>query len=59
MEGTVAGVRVVPPVVEFYDADPDVVHQMSLTVQNLSKCSKSLRFHGPATNVSSIDMERK
>ena len=54
MEGTVAGVRIVPPVVEFFDAESDVVHQMTLTVQNLSKCSKSIRFHGPASNVSSL-----
>lgn len=45
-----AGVRIVPPVVEFFDAESDVVHQMTLTVQNLSKTSKSLRFHGPASN---------
>lgn len=50
MEGTVAGVRIVPPVVEFFDAESDVVHQMTLTVQNLSKSSKSIRFHGPASN---------
>ena len=54
MEGTVAGVRIVPPVVEFFDAESDVVHQMTLTVQNLSKSSKSIRFHGPASNVSAI-----
>ena len=46
-----AGVRIIPPVVEFFDAESDVVHQMTLTVQNLSKTSKSLRFHGPASNV--------
>lgn len=51
MEGTVAGVRIVPPVVEFFDAEVDVLHQMSLTVQNLSKTLKSIRFHGPSTNV--------
>lgn len=51
MEGTVAGVRIVPPVVEFFDAETDVLHQMNLTVQNLSKSSKSIRFHGPSTNV--------
>ncbi|PFX34680.1 Calponin-likey domain-containing protein 2 [Stylophora pistillata] len=50
MEGTVAGVRIVPPVVEFFDAESDVVHQMTLTVQNSSKTSKSIRFHGPASN---------
>ena len=54
MEGTVAGVRIVPPVVEFFDAESDVVHQMTLTVQNLSKSSKSIRFHGPASNVSGL-----
>lgn len=52
MEGTVAGVRIVPPVVEFFDAEADVVHQMALTVQNLSKCSRNIRYHSPATSVS-------
>ena len=54
MEGTVAGVRIIPPVMEFFDAESDVVHQMTLTVQNLSKSSKSIRFHGPASNVSGL-----
>ena len=54
MEGTVAGVRIVPPVVEFFDAETDVVHQMTLTVQNLSKSSKVIRFHGPASKVSTF-----
>ena len=54
MEGTVAGVRIVPPVVEFFDAETDVVHQMTLTVQNLSKSSKVIRFHGPASKVSTL-----
>ena len=49
-----AGVRIVPPVVEFFDAESDVVHQMALTVQNMSKTSKTIRFHGPASNVSKI-----
>lgn len=46
-----AGVRIVPPVVEFFDAESDVVHQMALTVQNMSKTSKTIRFHGPASNL--------
>lgn len=53
-----AGVRIVPPVVEFFDAESDVVHQMALTVQNLSKSSKSIRFHGPASNVSGLRSDR-
>jgi hypothetical protein len=52
MEGTVAGVRIVPPVVEFFDAETEVLHQMTLTVQNLSKSSRNIRYHGPATTVS-------
>lgn len=54
MEGTVAGVRIVPPLVEFFDAETEVVHQMTLTVQNLSKCSRNIRYHGPATSVSTL-----
>ena len=51
MEGSVAGVRILPAVVQFHDAEPGVLHQMSLKVQNLSKFSKSVRFHAPDSKV--------
>lgn len=54
MEGTVAGVRILPAVVQFHDAEAGVVHQMNLKVQNLSKFSKSMRFHAPDSQVNLI-----
>ncbi|XP_052708553.1 cilia and flagella-associated protein 47-like isoform X1 [Crassostrea angulata] len=49
MEGDVSGVRISPPVVEFYDTEPNNVHQLNVTVSNISKTSKSIRFYGPKT----------
>ena len=54
MEGSVAGVRILPAVVQFHDAEPGVLHQMSLKVQNLSKFSKSVRFHAPDSKVKDL-----
>lgn len=51
MEGSVAGVRILPAVVQFHDAEPGVLHQMNLKVQNLSKFSKFVRFHAPDSKV--------
>jgi hypothetical protein len=51
MEGDVSGVRISPPVVEFYDTEPNNVHQLNVTVKNISKTSKSIRFYGPKTKV--------
>lgn len=56
MEGDVSGVRISPPVVEFYDTEPNNVHQLNVTVSNISKTSKSIRFYGPKTKVN--DTER-
>ncbi|XP_033113331.1 cilia- and flagella-associated protein 47-like isoform X2 [Anneissia japonica] len=47
MDGDVAGVRISPPVIEFFDADSDTVYTVNLTVQNISKFSKQIKFHGP------------
>ena len=49
-----AGVRILPAVVQFHDAEPGVLHQMSLKVQNLSKFSKSVRFHAPDSKVKDL-----
>lgn len=54
MEGSVAGVRIFPAVVQFNDAEPHVLHQMNLKVQNLSKFSKFVRFHSPNSKVKFI-----
>lgn len=55
MEGDVSGVRISPPVVEFYDTEPNNVHQLNVTVSNISKTSKSIRFYGPKTKVNDIE----
>ena len=47
-----SGVRISPSVVEFYDTEPNTVHQLNVTVKNISKGSKSIRFYGPKTKVS-------
>ncbi|XP_076799523.1 cilia- and flagella-associated protein 47-like isoform X2 [Clavelina lepadiformis] len=49
MDEDVAGVRISPPVVEFIDADVNEPYRTSLIVQNVSKFSKRIRFHGPIT----------
>ena len=51
MDEDVAGVRISPPVVEFIDADVNEPYRTSLIVQNVSKFSKRIRFHGPITEV--------
>ncbi|XP_022089961.1 cilia- and flagella-associated protein 47-like isoform X2 [Acanthaster planci] len=50
MAGDISGVRIIPPVIEFMDAEANAVHVRSVTVQNISKCSKQIKFHGPNTN---------
>ncbi|XP_041462969.1 cilia- and flagella-associated protein 47-like isoform X1 [Lytechinus variegatus] len=50
MDGDIAGVRIIPPVVEFLDAEANTVHCQTVTVQNISKCSRQIKFHGPSTN---------
>lgn len=54
MAGDISGVRIIPPVIEFMDAEANVVHAQTVTVQNISKCSKQIKFHGPNTNVSEL-----
>lgn len=46
------GVKICPSTVEFYDAETHCVHQMKLTVQNLSKKSQHIRFCQPESDVS-------
>lgn len=52
MEGDISGVRISPPVVEFYDTEANTVHQLNVTVKNISKSSKNIRYYGPKTKVS-------
>ncbi|XP_064627283.1 cilia- and flagella-associated protein 47-like isoform X2 [Lineus longissimus] len=49
MEGDISGIRIIPSSLEFFDSEVDVVHRQTVTVKNVSKSSKSIRFYGPKT----------
>ncbi|XP_072178621.1 cilia- and flagella-associated protein 47-like [Diadema setosum] len=49
MDGDIAGVRIIPPVIDFLDAEANTVHCQTVTVQNISRCSRQIKFHGPST----------
>lgn len=51
MDRDVAGVRISPASVTFYDTVPENVEQLNVTVYNISKSSKSIRFYAPKTKV--------
>ena len=51
MDRDVSGVRISPPALEFYDIVANTVEQLNITVKNISKGSKSIRFYGPKTKV--------
>ena len=46
-----SGVRISPPAVDFYDTVANTAEQLNITVKNISKGSKSIRFYGPKTKV--------
>ena len=52
MEGDTLGVRISPPQLEFLDTDVNTILELNVTVKNISKSSKSIRFYGPKTKVS-------
>ena len=47
MEGDIHGVRIIPPLVEFKDAVVNVTHKINITVKNISKTSKEVRYWHP------------
>ncbi|RDD38935.1 Cilia- and flagella-associated protein 47 [Trichoplax sp. H2] len=47
----IAGIKIFPSVVQFNDAIADETYKQTLTLQNVSGLSKSLRFSGPETEV--------
>ena len=51
MDKDVSGVRISPPAVDFYDTVANTAEQLNITVKNISKGSKSIRFYGPKTKV--------
>ena len=52
MDGDVFGVRIVPPLIEYRDTEIGETHKINVTVKNVSKTSKEIRYYGPQTHVS-------
>ncbi|XP_048239518.1 cilia and flagella-associated protein 47-like isoform X3 [Haliotis rufescens] len=50
MEGDISGVRITPPSLEFYDTEANTVYQLNITVKNVSKDSKHIRYYGPKSS---------
>ena len=51
MDGDTLGVRVIPPVVQFKDTEVTEVQRMSVTVKNVSRSSREIRFYSPQDKV--------
>ena len=51
MEGDTNGVRIIPRVVEFRDTDVNETYTINITVKNISKASKEIRYYPPQTKV--------
>ncbi|XP_059154686.1 cilia- and flagella-associated protein 47-like isoform X2 [Physella acuta] len=47
MEGDVLGVRIIPPVVQFFNTKPYTRFEIPITVRNVSTSSKNIRYYGP------------
>lgn len=43
----VAGVRIIPPVIEFKDTEANDSVRINITVKNVAKASKAIRYYGP------------
>ena len=54
MEGDTAGIRVIPRTVEFSDVEPGKVHKISITVKNISRSSKAIRYYAPQSKVGDL-----
>ncbi|XP_055954756.1 cilia and flagella-associated protein 47 [Patella vulgata] len=57
MQGDVSGVRITPPILEFYDTKPDNVFQLTVNVKNISKISRNIRYYGPKSQKFSIKVK--
>ncbi|XP_035825915.1 cilia- and flagella-associated protein 47 [Aplysia californica] len=54
MEGDVFGVRIIPSVLQFFNTKPKTRFELPITVKNVSKSSKNIRYYGPK---SELDLE--
>ncbi|ESO84821.1 hypothetical protein LOTGIDRAFT_168309 [Lottia gigantea] len=57
MQGDVAGVRITPPVLEFYDTEPNNIFQATINVKNIDKSSKNIRYYGPKSDAFKIKVK--
>jgi len=55
----VAGIRISPANITFYDTTADSVEQLNVTVSNISKSSKSIRYYAPKTKVSIVTLNSR
>lgn len=51
MHKDVSGVRITPPALQFKESSVGKVHQLSISVLNISKTSRSIRYYGPNQKV--------
>ena len=51
MEGDVSGVRIIPHLVEFKDTEINEFYKINITVKNIGKTSKEIRYYPPQTKV--------
>lgn len=49
MDRNVSGIRISPAKIEFFDTIPECLEQLNVTVLNISKESKTIRFYAPKT----------
>ena len=54
MDGDVFGVRIIPSVLQFFNTTPRTRFEIPITVKNVSKSSKNIRYYGPKSEVSSV-----
>ncbi|KAK3775916.1 hypothetical protein RRG08_017206 [Elysia crispata] len=57
MEGDVFGVRIIPPVVQFFNTTPKGLFEIPITVKNVGKGSKSIRYYGPKSENFSLKVK--
>lgn len=51
MEKDIAGVRVIPSEIYFNDTELNTIYSINVTVKNISRSSKAIRYYGPQSKV--------
>ncbi|BFZ09423.1 hypothetical protein BsWGS_12463 [Bradybaena similaris] len=57
MAGDVFGVRIIPPVLQFFNTVPHTLFKLPITVMNISKTSKNIRYYGPKSENFSVKVK--